>query len=249
MAPSTVIKGRGAVEYILRSKAALGRGTLKIDNGSGLSRSSKMSAKILAGMYDNAYGRYGQKWMDTLAIAGIDGTIKKRFRGTVVKNRAWMKTGTLKRVKNIGGYMKARSGKLYTVVVFVNSSKAKYGGAKLQNDIMKWLVEYKDSATKKVVKKESANKSLWSMQTKTPQEKKRPHSSPLAKYYVQAGSFSSIPNKAYLRRIEHLGLPYKVRHSNRYKVLIGAYKDKKSAKSALVKVRKNINDGAFITKL
>ncbi len=248
-APSTVDKGRRAVEYILRSRGALGEGRLKIDNGSGLSRSAKMSAKILADIYDHAYSRYGQRWMHTLSIAGVDGTIKKRFRGTIVKNRAWIKTGTLKRVKNIGGYVKARSGKLYTVVVFVNSSKAKYRGAKLQNEIMKWLVQYKGSGTRKVVKKESTDTSLWSMKTKIPQEQKSHLSSSFKKYYIQVGLFSQVPSKAYLLRIERLGLPYKVRHSNQYKVLIGAYKDKKSAKTALDKVRKHINDGAFITKL
>jgi len=256
-APATADKGRRAVEYILRSKGALSRGTLKIDNGSGLSRSAKMSAKILADMYDNAYKRYGMRWMKTLSIAGVDGTIKKRFRGSIVKNRAWMKTGTLKRVKNIGGYVKSRSGKLYTVVILVTTNKGKWKAAKLQDDIITWLVRYKGSGTKrvakkavkKVAKKESSKKSLWSMKTKTPGEQKSPPSNSFEKYYIQAGSFSNAPNKAYLLRIERLGLPYKVRHSNRYKVLIGAYKDEKSAKRALVKVRKHINDGAFVVKL
>ncbi len=261
-APATADKGRKAVEYILRSKGALSRGALKIDNGSGLSRSAKMSAKMLADMYDNAYGRYGQRWMDTLSIAGVDGTIQKRFRGTVVKNRAWMKTGTLKRVKNIGGYVKARSGKLYTVVVLINSPKAKYRGTKLQNEIMEWLVQYKGSGTGKAVKKESTQKLLWDMKTKTPQnqkkspvrkttilQKQKKHvSTPLGKYFIQVGSFSKAPNATYLSSIESLGLPYKVRYETQYKVLVGAYGSEKSARTALKKVRKHINAGAFITK-
>ncbi|MDQ7085242.1 MAG: hypothetical protein Q9M36_10090 [Sulfurovum sp.] len=36
---------------------------------------------------------------------------------------------------------KILKGKLYTVVIFVNSTKARYQGAKLQNEIMKWLVK------------------------------------------------------------------------------------------------------------
>ena len=246
-APSTVDKGRRAILNILHNKGALGRGTLTIDNGSGLSRSSKMSAKILAGIYDHAYSRYGQRWMNTLSIAGVDGTIKKRFRGTVVKNRAWMKTGTLKRVKNIGGYLKSRSGKLYTVVILVNTNKGKWKAAKLQNDIMKWLVEFKGSG--EVLKKESPSELLGSMRTKKSAEKKSPSLSAFKKYYVQVGLFSQVPSKAYLQRIERLKLPYRVRHSGQYKVLVGAYKDKKGAKRALVKVRKHINKGAFVVKL
>jgi len=260
-APATVAKGRKAVEQILRSKGALSRGTLKIDNGSGLSRSAKMSAKILADMYDNAYERYGQRWMNTLSIAGVDGTIKKRFRGTVVKKRAWMKTGTLKRVKNIGGYVKSRQGRLYTAVILVNTNQGRWKAAKLQNDIMTWLVKYKGRGIKKTVKPKKAvkmnkavkntpsDKPLWSMKTKAPEKQKSSSVAFSEKYYIQAGSFSTAPNKAYLLRIERLGLPYSVRHSNAYKVLIGAYKDKKSAKIVLDTVRKNINAGAFVVKL
>jgi len=248
-APATEDKGRRAVEHILRSKGALSKGTLKIDNGSGLSRSSKMSAKILADMYDNAYERYGQRWMNTLSIAGVDGTIRKRFRGTVVKKRAWMKTGTLKRVKNIGGYVKSRSGRLYTAVILVNTKQGRWKAAKLQNDIMAWLVRYKGRGTKKAVKSKSSKKPLGSMKTKTHNMKKSSPSSTSTKYYVQAGSFSTTPSKEYLLNIKRLGLSYEVRHSNVYKVLIGAYKDENGARSALNKVRKNINSGAFVVKL
>jgi cell division protein FtsN len=68
------------------------------------------------------------------------------------------------------------------------------------------------------------------------------------KYYVQAGSFSALPSKAYLSKIKALGLRYTVRHIENYKVLIGAYKNEKDARKALKKVRKDINEGAFITK-
>ncbi len=247
-APATEDKGRKAIETILRSKGALSRGTLKIDNGSGLSRKSKMSAKILADMYDNAYSRYGQRWMNTLSIAGVDGTIKKRFRGTSVKKRAWMKTGTLKRVKNIGGYVKSRSGKLYTVVILVNTNQGRWKAAKLQNDIMKWLVTYKGRGIKRTVKPEKVAKTKNTAK-KIPKKQKNLSVTSSEEYYIQAGSFSSTPNKVYLQRIKGLGLSYKVHHSNVYKVLIGAYKDKKSAKIALEKVRKHINDGAFVVKL
>lgn len=269
-APATVAKGRKAVEYILRSKGALGRGALKIDNGSGLSRSAKMSAKMLAEMYDNAYGRYGQRWMDTLSIAGEDGTIKKRFRGTVVKNRAWMKTGTLKRVKNIGGYVKNKAGRLYTVVILVNTSQGRWKAVKLQDNIMAWLVKYKGRGTKaadkkavkKAARKELPQKQTWASETKTPQNQKKPParkttllekekhhaSTPPETYCIQVGSFSQTPHAAYFSKIERLGLSYKIHHETQYKVLVGAYSNERSARVALERVRKHINAGAFITK-
>jgi len=261
-APATLYKGRQAIVKILKSKGALASGTLKIDNGSGLSRSAQMSAQILADMYDNAYRRYRERWMKTLSIAGVDGTIRKRFRGTVLKNRAWMKTGTIKRVKNIGGYVKSRSGHLYTAVILVNTNKGGWRAAQLQNDILTWLVKYKGRGGRKRAEDLLKNDPLWSIKIQTSKHSVNLQTDDFAtqatietqesssvKYYVQAGSFITQPSKSYLKDIEKLALSYKVHHSKKYKVLIGAYKDEKGARAALIKIRKHINRGAFITKL
>ena len=237
-APATLSKGRQAVEYILRSKGALGRGTLKIDNGSGLSRTAKLNAKFLAKMYDHAYSRYGTRWMKTLSIAGVDGTIKRRFRGTVVRNRAWMKTGTLKRVKNIGGYVKSRSGRLYTVVILVNTKKGNWKASQLENNIMKWLVTYKGRGTKKAAI--SISKPKAEVITRSDISKAT------GAYYIQTGSFSSLPTPDYIASIKKLGLPYTTEYTDKYKVLVGPYNNESSARTSLAKVRKHINGGAFL---
>jgi len=257
--PATMKKGRDAVRYILDAKGALGKGTLYIDNGSGLSRKAKMNAKLLARMFDDAYDRYGSRWMETLSIAGVDGTIKRRFRNTAVNKRAWMKTGTLRRVKNIGGYVKNRAGKFYTVVILINSSKAKYRGAKLQDEIIQWLVktivkpgiQTPTSSSSKTVqaKKPAAEELFKDVKTKAVSTMKPSKKERTVQYYIQVGSFSSMPNKAYLSKISALGLRYTVRSADNYKVLIGAYKDEKSARDVLEKVRRDINAGAFIVKL
>ncbi len=258
-APATVQKGRDTVKHILDSNGALGKGSLKIDNGSGLSRTAKMNAKQLAQMYDDAYERYGSRWMETLSIAGVDGTIKRRFRNSVVNKRAWMKTGTLRRVKNIGGYVKNRAGKFYTVVIIINSSKAKYRGAKLQDEIIQWLVKTTakpgmsslapSSAKTGQPKKPTSKKLFERVKTKAASVTKHETKKSAMHYYIQVGSFSAMPNKAYLSKIRALGLRYRVHHTDNYKVLIGAYSDEKSAREVLKKVRRDINSGAFIVKL
>ncbi len=43
-----------------------------------------------------------------------------------------MKTGTLKRVKNISGYVKSKNGRLYTVVILVNSKEGNWKASQLQ---------------------------------------------------------------------------------------------------------------------
>lgn len=241
-APATVEKGRKAVKQILREKGALSEGMLKIDNGSGLSRSARLSAKILVDMYDDAYRRYGQRWLNTLSIAGVDGTIKKRFRGTVVKNRAWMKTGTLKRTKNISGYVKSTSGQLYEVVIMVKSNRGNWRASGLQNQIIKWLVTHKGGGV-------SHAPTVKKKQTVTHSNIEIPLSVPDEKYYVQAGSFIELPKKSFLLKIEKLGLLYKVRYSTKHKVLVGPYAREKDARNILVKIREHVNPKAFITKL
>ena len=258
-APATVQKGRDAVKHILDSRGALGKGRLKIDNGSGLSRTAKMDAKQLAQMYDDAYDHYGSRWMETLSIAGVDGTIKRRFRNSVVRNRAWMKTGTLRRVKNIGGYVKNRAGKIYTVVIIINSSKAKYRGSKLQDEIMKWLAKSRvkpSMASSSPIpsralqpQKTASEKLFDNVRTKATPAVKHERKKSAVHYYIQVGSFSAMPNKAYLSKIHALGLRYRVYRTDNYKVLIGAYSDEKSAREVLKKVRRDISSGAFIVKL
>jgi D-alanyl-D-alanine carboxypeptidase/D-alanyl-D-alanine-endopeptidase (penicillin-binding protein 4) len=260
-APSTLQKGRDAITKILSSKGALGTGVLRIDNGSGLSRVSKSNAKLIATMLDDAYDRYGKRWMETLSIAGVDGTIKKRFRGTVVRKRAWMKTGTLRRVKNIGGYVKNKAGKYYTVVILINSPKAKYRGTKLQNEIMKWLVSTSAKPTTKrpitytppsVQKIEDTSKRVKPERTatkntgKTVQNIKK--NSTAKYYYIQVGSFKRKPSETFMRKIRAHGLPTKVKRTDIYRVLVGPYKKESTARKMLKKVRSKVNKSAFVTR-
>jgi cell division septation protein DedD len=98
-------------------------------------------------------------------------------------------------------------------------------------------------------KKRVSEKLFKHVKTKAVPATKQTKKERVAQYYIQAGSFSSMPNKTYLSKIRALGFRYTVRHADNYKVLIGAYKDEKSAREVLPKVRKDISGGAFIVKL
>lgn len=241
-APATITKGRAAVREILRQHGALGAATPRIDNGSGLSRSARLDAQTLARVLDHAYAHYGRRWMELLSIAGVDGTIKKRFRGTVVKNRAWMKTGTLRRVKNIAGYVQSKGGKIYTVVILVNTTKGRWKAAKLQDEIITWLVRYKEAGLPK--------REMDVPLTVLPEEESVVQApfSLTERYYIQAGAFSQPPPKAYLLKLEKMGLLYKVRCTDKYRVRVGPYVHKEDALEALRKIRQKVNAEAFLLK-
>ena len=250
-APSTLKKGRMAVASILRSQGALSAGRLKIDNGCGLSRRSKITARLLAKMYDHAYRKYGKRWMETLSIAGVDGTIRKRFRGTIVRKRAWMKTGTLKHVKNIGGYVRSRNGKIYTVVILVNTKKSHWKASQLQNNIIKWVVKYRGGAVQ-------TEKSFPKSKPVSPKSKIFQKHKPLASpsktirknlYYIQVGSFSKTPDETYFSHLADLKFSYIVKKEGVYKVLIGDYRSREEALRAMQKIKKELNPHAFIVTI
>jgi D-alanyl-D-alanine carboxypeptidase/D-alanyl-D-alanine-endopeptidase (penicillin-binding protein 4) len=139
--PATEPKGAKAVKKILGARGVLGSETI-LDNGCGLSRKSRTTVKAMYKLLQDAHKTYGEKWMNTLSIAGKDGTIRRRFKRGPAKGKAWMKTGTLKDAKNIAGYVKGKSGKLYTVVIFYNDVR-RWLGVQIQNQIIEWIAKTK----------------------------------------------------------------------------------------------------------
>ncbi len=139
--PATLAKSQRAIKEILGSRGLIDYDDIII-NGSGLSRKSRLKAISVQKILDDAYRNFGNEWLNALSIAGVDGTLKKRFRYSIVKRHAFMKTGTLKRAKNIAGFVKGRSGNLYTTVIFYNGAKI-WVGKTIQDKIITWLVKTK----------------------------------------------------------------------------------------------------------
>lgn len=253
--PANLDKGRRAVVQILNRYRLLDTPNCHIDNGCGLSRTSKITARSMSRVLDHAYKGYGKRWMKTLSIAGTDGTIRRRFQNTSVKNRAWMKTGTLNNAKNIVGYVKSRSGKLYTVVILTNGKRARWHGANLENDIIKWLVSYSGSGVSGGIdplreKHKQKDKVLWG-DTVTTSALGGANSTDTSSrgYYVQVGSFGTPPSKVFLNKLRNQGFAYRiVETGNLFKVLVGPYANKSQANSALPKIKRG-TPGAYITQL
>jgi serine-type D-Ala-D-Ala carboxypeptidase/endopeptidase (penicillin-binding protein 4) len=106
----TVETGHAVVEdFLVRSGVHPERWSLQ--DGSGLSRSDVLSAheivSLLAAMDRH---RYAAAFRDSLPIAGVDGTLKNRMRGTPAEGRVLAKTGTLRHVNALGGYVTPRAG-------------------------------------------------------------------------------------------------------------------------------------------
>lgn len=140
--PGTIEKGKRAVLAILAENQIDTQG-VRLENGSGLSRVAKISAKQMADLLDRAYrDAYMPEFMASLSLPGVDGTLSKRFSRDALKGRAHLKTGTLDFVMAISGYMLNRNGKRLIVVIQHNGKRTGAGrGAKIQNALLRWSFE------------------------------------------------------------------------------------------------------------
>lgn len=98
-----------------------------LDNGSGLSRDERITPEALAGLLRHAARHpQGVEFVQSLSIAGVSGTAARLARGgqSAARGNAWVKTGTLRDVTGIAGYVNAANGARYVVVGFVNHPNA-----------------------------------------------------------------------------------------------------------------------------
>ena len=92
-----------AEEYM----ASLGQPSYAAADGSGLSRNNQVSAQGVMNVVRHMYLNPATKsWVNTLAIAGVDGTIRNRMRGSSTRGRVFAKTGTLRDVVALSGLIK-----------------------------------------------------------------------------------------------------------------------------------------------
>jgi D-alanyl-D-alanine carboxypeptidase/D-alanyl-D-alanine-endopeptidase (penicillin-binding protein 4) len=64
--------------------------------------------------------RYAAAFKESLPIAGVDGTLEHRMRGTPAQGRVVAKTGTIRHVNALDGYATSRSGERLAFAVIVN---------------------------------------------------------------------------------------------------------------------------------
>jgi serine-type D-Ala-D-Ala carboxypeptidase/endopeptidase (penicillin-binding protein 4) len=112
---------------------------LVLENGAGLSRKERISAMHLAELLQRATSSpFHAELEASLPILGMDGTVKKRFNDSGIAGYAHLKTGSLKGVKSIAGYVQAQSGKRWIVVFLVNHPNAALAQP-AQDALIEWL--------------------------------------------------------------------------------------------------------------
>ncbi|MBX9613732.1 MAG: D-alanyl-D-alanine carboxypeptidase/D-alanyl-D-alanine-endopeptidase [Burkholderiales bacterium] len=118
----TVAGSREAVLAWWRSRLPPGEAPT-LDNGSGLSRDTRISAQALAHVLQAAWrAPVMPELMASLPITGVDGTLRRSRARSV--GTAHLKTGSLRDVTAIAGYVHAASGRRYVLVAIANHPSA-----------------------------------------------------------------------------------------------------------------------------
>jgi serine-type D-Ala-D-Ala carboxypeptidase/endopeptidase (penicillin-binding protein 4) len=98
-----------------------------LENGSGLSRTERIPAAQLAKLLEYATkSPWSHEFIASLPLAGLDGTLRNRLIDSPAKGRARMKTGTLRDVVAVAGYVPDQQGNMYVVVGIVNHPRASH---------------------------------------------------------------------------------------------------------------------------
>ncbi|MDR2874891.1 MAG: D-alanyl-D-alanine carboxypeptidase/D-alanyl-D-alanine-endopeptidase [Methylobacillus sp.] len=117
---------------------------LVLENGSGLSRNERISAKHLGDLLAAAYASpFMSEYMSSLPIYAVDGTFKKRSQSNGAAGRAHLKSGTLDGVSAAAGYLLDARGRLWIVVFIANHPRAEAGKA-AQDALLDWLYNYSE---------------------------------------------------------------------------------------------------------
>jgi serine-type D-Ala-D-Ala carboxypeptidase/endopeptidase (penicillin-binding protein 4) len=96
--------------------------TLSFTDGSGLSRNDLVTAEATVQLltYMSRH-RYANAFREALPVAGVDGTLRNRFKGTVAENNVRAKTGSLSSAASLSGYLVTAAGENLVFSIMVNN--------------------------------------------------------------------------------------------------------------------------------
>jgi D-alanyl-D-alanine carboxypeptidase/D-alanyl-D-alanine-endopeptidase (penicillin-binding protein 4) len=110
-----------AVVRAMLARAGMARAEYDFADGSGMSSYNRVAPRGAVALLRWAAAQpWGAAWRDSLPVAGVDGTLAKRFRGTPLAGRLSAKTGTLNASFALAGYMIGASGRPLVFAAFAS---------------------------------------------------------------------------------------------------------------------------------
>lgn len=124
-ATNTVRTSEAAGIEVVRTflkEAGIDAGALVLNDGSGLSRDDMVTAEATLQLLTYMTRRpQASALRDALPIAGVDGTLRNRMRGTLAENNVRAKTGSLSSAASLSGYLTTAAGENVVFSIMVNN--------------------------------------------------------------------------------------------------------------------------------
>lgn len=102
---------------------------IQIVDGSGLSRRNVIAPETLLAILQRFYDASGASpFIQSLAVAGRDGTLASRMKGTAAEGNAIGKSGSMSNVRTLAGYVKSADGEPLAIVIMANNFEGPASG-------------------------------------------------------------------------------------------------------------------------
>ena len=137
-APATLEKSISATKQAL-TLGGISLPELVLENGSGLSRNERISARGMGRLLLTAQrSAVMPEFVASLPIVALDGTMRRRLTDAQIAGQAHIKTGTLNGARALAGYVLDNRGRTMIVVCIINHPRAQAGGA-AQDALLNWI--------------------------------------------------------------------------------------------------------------
>jgi D-alanyl-D-alanine carboxypeptidase/D-alanyl-D-alanine-endopeptidase (penicillin-binding protein 4) len=118
------------------AEAGIKRGDVLFEEGSGLSRNNLTTpnATVALLQFMNRH-KCAQTFLDGLPIAGVDGTLRNRMKGTPATGNVRAKTGTLRWANSLSGFVTTAAGERLAFCLMLNRYHSDTPGGSARSDL------------------------------------------------------------------------------------------------------------------
>ncbi len=118
------------------SEAGVKRGDVLLEEGSGLSKRNMVTPDATVSLLAYlARHKLADIYRDALPVAGVDGTLKNRMKGTAAASNVKAKTGTLRYVNTLSGYVTTAAGERFVFSIMLNDNYSADGAGSSRDDV------------------------------------------------------------------------------------------------------------------
>lgn len=116
----SIADGQAALRAVM-AQAGLPADSFTFADGSGMSSYNRITPRAATRLLIWATQQpWGEAWRNTLPIAGVDGTLRNRFKDSGLQGKLFAKTGSLNAARALSGYLVTRSGRTLAFSAIAN---------------------------------------------------------------------------------------------------------------------------------